>query len=223
MIKKKCMSGKAAVLLGAALLTLLTACQSGSKTAEESGSGTETVSEAAGEESEAEQPQQTEDETETEEARGLFEEFEVEDLDGNPVTQEIFAGYDLTMINIWATYCSICISDMPELAKLRDEYADQGVQVIGLCTDTVDYSGSVSAEQVETAKLLAEDTGADFLHIVPSGEMAQYLLPQLQGVPTTVFVDSEGKQVGGAFIGARDKAEWEEILKEYQEEARNNR
>ena len=59
MIKKKCMSGKAAVLLGAALLTLLTACQSGSKTAEESGSGTETVSEAAGEESEAEQLQQT--------------------------------------------------------------------------------------------------------------------------------------------------------------------
>ena len=32
--------------------------------------------------------------------------FKTTDLDGNEVTQEIFSHADLTMINIWATYCN---------------------------------------------------------------------------------------------------------------------
>ena len=33
-------------------------------------------------------------------------------------------------------------------------------------------------------------------------------------VPTTFFVDSKGNQVGMAYVGARDKASWAEIIDE---------
>ena len=44
--------------------------------------------------------------------------FTTEDLDGNEVTESILKDKDVTMINIWGTFCPPCIEEMPELAKL---------------------------------------------------------------------------------------------------------
>ena len=59
--------------------------------------------------------------------RGPFEAFTAADLEGNPVSEEIFKDYDLTMINIWATFCGPCISEMPDLGKLNEEWKEKGV------------------------------------------------------------------------------------------------
>ena len=41
--------------------------------------------------------------------------FTTKDLDGNEVTEEIFAKKDLTVVNIWGTFCTPCIGEMPAL------------------------------------------------------------------------------------------------------------
>ena len=41
--------------------------------------------------------------------------FEIVDLNGDTVTQDIFKDYDITMINIWATWCGPCRSELPEI------------------------------------------------------------------------------------------------------------
>ena len=64
-----------------------------------------------------------------------FGAFESETLDGEKVTEEIFQQADLTMVNIWATFCGPCIQEMPDLAQLSEEYQDKGVQIIGLIGD----------------------------------------------------------------------------------------
>ena len=38
------------------------------------------------------------------------------------------------------------------------------------------------------------------------------LLYQISTVPTTFFVDETGAQVGGTYIGAKDKDQWQEII-----------
>lgn len=48
--------------------------------------------------------------------------FEASNLEGEPITEEIFADYDLTMVNLWTTTCGYCIEEMPTLEKLRAEF-----------------------------------------------------------------------------------------------------
>ena len=149
-----------------------------------------------------------------ESGENIFGEFEAKTLDGEDVTQEIFGQSKLTMINIWGTFCGPCIQEMPDLGEIADEYADKGFQIVGICTDAVNLDGEILEDVVETAKADAQETGADYLHIVPVGEIFTDLLPRVTGVPTTIFVDSKGQQIGLADIGAKDKDAWIQVIEE---------
>ena len=68
----------------------------------------------------------------TKEAVKPFGEFEVTDLDGKKVDKSIFQEADVTMVNVWATFCNPCLEEMPYLAELSKEYDSKNVQIIGL-------------------------------------------------------------------------------------------
>lgn len=146
-------------------------------------------------------------------AAGPFGAFETQTLEGDAVTQEIFAEADLTMVNIWGTFCSPCINEMPDLGELAKEYEEKGLQMVGIISD-------VTAAGDETATLIVEETGADYTHLVLS-ETLYYSLSQIQVVPTTVFIDSTGKQVGYTYTGSRSKEDWAAIMDEMLQEAGN--
>ena len=115
------------------------------------------------------------------------------------------------MVNVWATFCGPCINEMPDLGELAAEYADKGVQIIGLVSDTMDSDGTISDSQVETAKEIVAETGADYRHLLPSDDLLG-ILSQIYAVPTTFFVDSEGVQVGDAIVTAQSKKKWIETI-----------
>ena len=53
--------------------------------------------------------------------------FETTDLDGNPVKSEnLFAGHKVTMINVWGTWCTHCIIELPDLEDLSHELEEKG-------------------------------------------------------------------------------------------------
>ena len=147
------------------------------------------------------------------ETAGILSSFFTTDLEGNAVDQSIFSDYKLTMVNVWATSCGPCITEMPELGELASEYADKGMQIVGLVPDVTDSDGNLDEEQLELAREIVAETGANYTHIVP-GEGLYGLLSQISGVPTTLFVDSNGKQVGTAYIGAQDLDGWKAIADE---------
>ncbi len=152
-------------------------------------------------------PSASEDEVQT----GVLSAFSTTDLEGNTLDQSILADYDLTMVNVWATFCGPCINEMPDLGELAAEYADKGVQIIGLVSDTMDSDGTISDSQVETAKEIVAETGADYRHLLPSDDLLG-ILSQIYAVPTTFFVDSEGVQVGDAIVTAQSKEKWIETI-----------
>ena len=154
----------------------------------------------------------------TQSAGGILSSFSAEDLDGAALDQSILEGHTLTMVNVWATFCTPCISEMPELGELAEEYADKGVQIVGLVSDVLNSDGSVSETQLDIAREIVSSTSANYTHIVPSADLYG-LLYQITSVPTTFFVDETGAQVGYAYLGARDKAEWTAILDEMLMEA----
>ena len=213
-------------ILAAAMTFSLFGCGQSSeeKTTEQSTEQTqeEAPSETPAEETVEEQPEDTEEQPEDTEEQsaeqsteeGAFEKMSLTNLAGDEIDKTIFEGHDLTVINVWATSCKPCLSEMPELAKLSDEYEQNGgqVQIMGLCTDLVDMDANRVDSQIELANQIVELTGADYTHLVPDDEMLNFLMENIIGVPTTFFVDSQGKEVGESVIGARDQAAWQEEI-----------
>lgn len=155
-----------------------------------------------------------------EEEVGLLSQFTTVDLDGAEVNQSVLEDYDLTMVNVWATYCGPCLMEMPDLGEIAEEYRKKGVQIIGLASDTFNSDGSVSESQVEIAKDIVEQTGANYLHILPCVDFSGFLA-QIYAVPTTFFVDSEGRQVGKVYVQVLDKEGWIEVIEEQLEEVQS--
>ena len=90
----------------------------------------------------------------------------------------------MTMINLGATWCTYCKSEMPELEELSKELADKDCQIIGICWDVED-------DNVREAVKILEDRGVTYTNIKATDEMKKTLFSP--GLPTTYFVDSEGR------------------------------
>jgi len=173
----------------------------------------ETAPETETAQPEPEQPEQSA-------AQSPLASFTAEDLDGDEVTEEVFADYEVNMINIWGTFCGPCLDEMPDLGQIAKDYEDEGLQVVGIVGDAIDLmgDGSVLEDVVIEAQNLVEETGADYLHIVPTGELFPNLMTQIYAFPTTIFVDSEGNIIGDIVMGARSKDQWISIIDQLLEQ-----
>ena len=139
--------------------------------------------------------------------------FTSKDLNGAEVTDSIFAKNKITMINIWGTFCPPCIKEMPDLAELNKVNKDKGVEVVGIPIDIVDQWGNVNARTKADGDEIIAKTGANYTHIVPTKDMMSTgILRNIQAVPATIFVDSEGKQIGKMYLGARSQKDWQKII-----------
>lgn len=137
-------------------------------------------------------------EDEFSESMSAFPAFTTTDLNGNTVTEAIFADKELTVVNVWGTYCGPCIDEMDELAAWSASMPEN-VQLIGLVSDLYDPNDT---DTLEMALAICEATGAtNYVHLVSGLDFAP-LLNTLVGVPTTFFVDSTGAIVGDPIVGA---------------------
>ena len=138
-------------------------------------------------------------------------EFTTENLALESVDSSIFGEKDLTVLNVWGTFCGPCIQEMPELGEWQRNLPDN-VQIIGLVADV---AGKEDAEHIELANTILDKTNAHFTNIIPNNDFAD-LLSGVVGVPTTFFINKEGKIVGKPIVGAqvpKYKAFVEEYLK----------
>ncbi len=123
--------------------------------------------------------------------------FRTTTLDGKTVSQDIFSGYDLTIVHVWGTYCGPCIEEMGEYASLYESLPDN-VNLIGIVIDVYDgIENNVSA-----ANEILDDAGAGFTNLRTSDEVYE-IVESFQYVPSSFFVDGEGHVVGNLLDGAR--------------------
>lgn len=135
--------------------------------------------------------------------------FTTKDLNGNTVTEEIFTEKDLTVVNIWGTFCPPCIEEMPALGEWAREMPDN-VQIIGIVCD---IEGEDDTEHKELALEILEKAEAEYTQLIPCEEL-QNILGKVIGVPTTFFVDKEGNMVGKWIVGA-DVSGYQKYVEEY--------
>ena len=127
-----------------------------------------------------------------------FPAFEGTDLEGNPVTSELFKENSVTVVNFWFSTCAPCIAELGELNELNEELKLKGGAVIGINADTIGGDESMIME----ARSILEKKGAAYQNIHFSADSeAGKLTYSITAFPTTVVVDRSGRIVGEPILG----------------------
>ena len=127
------------------------------------------------------------------------------DLNGNEIDSSMFKGKKVTMVNIWGTFCRPCISEMPDLQKLSENYADKDFQIFGMVCDIEDDDYTT-----DLAKEIVEATGVKYPNIMPSETLSPFL-DNIYTFPLTIFLDENGEQLA-SFEGSRSYDDWAAIV-----------
>lgn len=141
--------------------------------------------------------------------------FTTQDIEGNEVTEDIFADKDITMVNVWGTFCSPCIAEMPELGELAQELPEN-MQMIGIVIDIMDQKNEISQTNLNLAGQITEKADAGFTHLIANEDFTEFL-SSVTGVPSTFFVDKDGNILGKWIEGA-DVDAYRERIEEYKAE-----
>ncbi len=146
-------------------------------------------------------------------SNGQLGNFQAQDVNGNAVTNDIFSNYDLTLVNLFTTWCSPCIKEIPELDAVRKEMADKNVNVIGIVLD-VNEDGKIDEDKMDRLKQIIESTKAQYTMVIPDEVLRSGRLKGVNSVPETFFVDKNGNIVGETYLGSHTKEEWIKIIED---------
>lgn len=128
--------------------------------------------------------------------------FELNDLDGNPHKISEWDG-KIIVLNFWATWCPPCKKELPSFIELQNQYAEQGVQFVGLAVDTPENVRSFMNEIPLNYPNLISETEAMKIGSIYGN--------QIGALPYTVFINRAGK-IAYSHNGEIQKTEAERII-----------
>jgi thiol-disulfide isomerase/thioredoxin len=137
--------------------------------------------------------------------------FELEDLSGNKVSLASYKG-KAVLVNFWATWCAPCKIETPWLVELRNQYAAQGFEILGVSADELDHDDAKKLNDDKQAIALS----ATKLHIqypvLIDGATLDKAYGGLDDLPMSFYVDRNGTVVA-AQVGLTSKDEMEANIK----------
>lgn len=133
----------------------------------------------------------------------VMPQFKVKDINDKEVTNDIFKDKKVTMINIWGTFCSPCVEEMPSLQELYKEYQSQGFNLVGVVADG-------DTNEVQALQILKK-TKADFVNLIPDEKFKNDFVSKTKAVPVSVFVNSKG-EILETVVGSKSKEEYKKII-----------
>ncbi|HEY4952392.1 MAG TPA: TlpA disulfide reductase family protein, partial [Verrucomicrobiae bacterium] len=146
--------------------------------------------------------------------------FQLLTVDGKKFQLSDFRG-KVVLINFWTTWCTACVSEMPELIALQNKFKDK-VVIVGVSLDFVPDDDEPPDAKKLTVAALNEIHDKVVRTIQTRGINYPILLDKQNEVggyfnggelPTTVIVDAQGN-IRRRFVGARSLPEFEAILAE---------
>lgn len=130
--------------------------------------------------------------------------FSILDIGGNPHSIDEYVGKSPLVVNFWGTWCPPCRRELPDLKKIYDEYRGQGLEIIGIAVN----------DTPQRVRAFAPQFGLEWVLLMANNDAIRYFRIGT-AVPTTIFIDRNGNEVG-RFVGMRTyndfKAEVQKII-----------
>ncbi|HUX46006.1 MAG TPA: TlpA disulfide reductase family protein [Terracidiphilus sp.] len=139
--------------------------------------------------------------------------FTLQDIHGNKVSLADFKGKAL-LLNFWATWCGPCKIETPWLVELRNQYAPQGFEVIGISTEADDVTPSDKAgwaHDRSAIEAFVQQMKVPYPMLM-GGDSISKPYGGLEELPTSFFVDRNGTVVDTQ-IGLTSKDEIESKIR----------
>lgn len=102
--------------------------------------------------------------------------------DGSRVSIEDFRG-KVVLLSFWATWCSECVDQLPTMQQLKDEFGNQGLELISVSLD--DQDPTWIREYLDAG-------GHDWLSLSDDPEHIQEVFGWGRRLPKTVLVNRDG-------------------------------
>jgi cytochrome c biogenesis protein CcmG, thiol:disulfide interchange protein DsbE len=128
--------------------------------------------------------------------RRVMPELVMTQLDGGTWRMAEHRG-QVVLMNYWATWCGPCWEETPGLVRLSRELGPEGLAVVGV---SIDEGGR------EKVKKFVDDFGVPYPVVLP--ERMAHVEFGLEGVPTTILVDKQGR-VAKSYVGAVRQRDFE--------------
>lgn len=119
-------------------------------------------------------------------ARAARVEVPFVDGEGNEVRLADFAG-KVVVLNLWATWCPPCRTEMPSLDRLAGAMAGADLEVVALSTDR---GGP------ERIRKFFDEIGVEHLDVYQDARMQLAREAGAVGLPVTLLLDRQGREVG---------------------------
>ena len=135
-------------------------------------------------------------------AGGPVPDFTKLDVNGKQVSLSQFRG-KYVLLDFWGSWCAPCRAANPHLKELYTTYAAKGFEILGVASEKV--SGQAQAEKVW--KEAIEKDGLTWTNVLNNEVSMKQDVVQLfsiEGYPTQILLDKEGKIIG-RWLGAAGK------------------
>jgi len=143
--------------------------------------------------------------------------FELEDLSGKKVSLESYKG-KAVLVNFWATWCAPCKIETPWLVELRDQYALQGFEILGVSTegDGVGRDDKAAWDKDKAAIARSVERMHMQYPVLIDGDSISEQYGGLDELPMSFFVSRNGTVVA-VQMGLTSKADIEANIKKVLE------
>lgn len=119
-------------------------------------------------------------------AADVAPDFVLPDLQGTPRASSEWHD-TVRVVNFWATWCPPCIREIPLLVEIQREYAERGVQVLGVAIDDTEAVVEFAEDfEFNYPVLIGQEDAMDIGHQFLDGFI---------GLPFTAFTDRSGRIV----------------------------